>query len=303
MNSLSILIIDDEKIQAESLAKALNKANDKFFTIIASDEKDILSKIEYSFYDVAIVDLRMSKFQINGFKIIESIREINPFAKVIVASAYIGEYISELTQVLSYGNILGVVDKESFDKFSEQIIKLLNTRNQELISNPDISIQSLRDAYSKLKNENDTYKKGLMFEFFISNLFGQMGFNKIINRVIDQSRNEVDLAIRNEINDGFFQKFKQYILIECKNKPDDGVSKNDFIIFQNKIKNTNGLSDLGIIATTGYIKKTTFLEALRESGDIRKIVFLSNPEIDKLINSQNRIETFKEIIDSQIKDN
>jgi len=303
MNSLSVLIIDDEKIQAESLAKALNRANDNFFTIIASDEKDILSKIEYSYYDVAIVDLRMSKYQTNGFKIIESIREINPFAKVIVASAYTGEYISELTQVLSYGNIIGVVDKESFDKFSGQIINLLDARNEELNSNPDISIQSLRDAYSKLKNENDTYRKGLMFEYFISNLFGQMGFNKIINRVIDKSRNEVDLAIRNEINDGFFQKFKQYILIECKNKPDDGISKNDFIIFQNKIKNTNGLSDLGIIATTGYIKKTTFLEALRESGDIRKIVFLSNPEIDKLINSQNRIETFKEIIDSQIKDN
>jgi DNA-binding NarL/FixJ family response regulator len=303
MNGLSILIIDDEKTQAMSLEKALKNKDSNFFTITAFEEIEILKKIEYCYYDIAIVDLRMSKYHINGFTIIEKIKEINPFAKVIIASAFVGEYSVELTKIISLGNIIGVVDKDSFDLFVNQILELLDKRAIEIISNSDLSIQSLRSAYSTLKNENDTFKKGMMFEYFLSSLFGQMGFTRIINRVIDRSRNEVDLAIRNEINDGFFQKFKQYILIECKNKPEDGVDKNDFIVFQNKIKNTNGLCDLGIIATSGYIKKTVFIEAVRESGDVRKIIFLSNPEIEKLINSQNRLESFKEIIDSQIKDN
>lgn len=245
----------------------------------------------------------MSKYSINGVSIIEKINEINPFAKVIIAAAFVGEYAKELTKILSFGNIIGVVDKDSFEVFTTQINELLNKRLNELASNTDLSVQSLRNTYSNLKNEQDTYKKGIMFEYFLSTLYGQMGFTKIINRVIDKSRNEVDLAIRNDINDSFFQKFKQYILIECKNKPEDGVDKNDFIVFQNKVKKTNGLCDLGIIATTGLIKKTVYLEALRESGESYKVIFMSNPEIEKLINSANRLETFKEIIDSQVKDN
>lgn len=303
MNGLSILIIDDEKTQAENLEKALKLRDSSYYTITASDENEINRKIECCYYDVAIVDLRMSKYSINGFDIIKTINEINPYSKIIIASAFVGEYVSELTNILSLGSIIGVVDKDSFELFVKQITDLLNKRLDELNFNPDLSVLSLRNAYATLKNETDTFKKGIKFEFFLSSLFGQMGFTKIINRVVDKSSNEVDLAIRNEINDAFFQKFKQYILIECKNKPEEGVSKNDFIIFLNKIKHTNGLCDLGIIATSGYIKKTVYLEALRDSGDIRKIMFLSNPEIEKLINSQNRLETFKEIIDSQIKDN
>jgi DNA-binding NarL/FixJ family response regulator len=303
MNRLSVLIIDDEQIQAENIEKALKKDEQNFFSVVASDEKDILNKIEYCYYDVAIVDLRMSKYSINGFSIIEKIKEINPSAKVIVVSAFVNEYAIELTKVLSLGNTLGVIDKKEFPFFIEDIKTLLKIRAEELINNPDVSVQSLRNAYATLKNETISHKKGIMFEYFLSSLFGQMGFTKIINRIIDKSRNEVDLAIRNEIEDNFFKKFKQYILIECKNKIDIGVDKNDFIVFQSKIQSTNGLCDLGILATTGYIKKTVYLEAMRESKNHFKIIFLSNPEIESLINSPNRLETLKELIDSQIKDN
>ena len=303
MNGLSVLIIDDEKTQAENLEKALKQKEIGYFLMTASEEDDILKKVEYCYYDVAIIDLRMSRFSINGFQIIEKIKEINPFSKIIVASAFVEEYPKEITAILSLGNIIGIVEKKTFELFISEINDLLKIRQQELKNNPDISVQSLRSAYSSLKNETDTYKKGIMFEYFLSSLFGHVGFTKIFNRIIDKSRNEVDLAIRNEIPDVFFQKFKQYILIECKNKPDEGIGKNDFITFQAKIKNTNGLCDLGVMATTGHIKKTTYLEALRDSGNERKIIFLSNPEIELLINSQNRLESFKEIIDFQVKDN
>ena len=94
--------------------------------------------------------------------------------------------------------------------------------------------------------------------------------------------NEVDLIIRNDIEDNFINKFGKYILVECKNKPVEKINKNDFIVFQSKLKNTNGLAELGILATTGYITKNTYVEAVRESGEARKILFLSNPEIEKL---------------------
>jgi len=92
-------------------------------------------------------------------------------------------------------------------------------------------------------------------------------------------------------------------LIECKNKPEEKVSKNDFIVFNNKLKNTNGLAELGIIATSGFISRNTYLEAIRESGEIRKVLFMSSPEIEQLIRSIDKKEEFKRLIDSQVKDN
>ena len=105
------------------------------------------------------------------------------------------------------------------------------------------------------------------------------------------------------IEDSFISKFGKYILVECKNMPITKVNKNDFIVFQNKSKNTNGLAELGIIATTGFITRNTYIEAIRESAESRKILFLSNPEIEKLIKADNKLSTFKNLIDNQVKDN
>lgn len=304
MNNLSILLIDDESVQVDNLERAiLQEFLDGVAVFKASAEEDIIQKIEYCYYDLAVVDLRMSNYTINGFTIIEDIKKINPFAKIIVVSAFADEYQTELNKVLSLGNILGFVDKTDFSKFKTDIFDLIRVRANELNTCNDLTISALKNYYSSLKNEQEPYKKGLKFEYFISMLFGQMGFTKILNRIKDKSSNEVDLAIRNELNDSFFQKFKQYILIECKNYPQNGVERNIFTVFKEKVKNSNGLSDLGILITTGYIKQTTYLEAMRSSGDGIKIVFLSNPEIEKIIYSQNKLETFKSIIDDQIKDN
>jgi len=157
--------------------------------------------------------------------------------------------------------------------------------------------------YSDVKNEKDPIKKGLQFERFISLLFGSLGYKEIRRRVIDSSRNEVDIVIRNEIKDPFLNKFGKYILLECKNRPDYTIGKNDFIIFNEKLKNSNGLAELGIIASTGGFAKTTYLEAMRGSGTANKVLFLSNVEFLSLIGADDKIEAFKKIIDEQMKNN
>jgi CheY-like chemotaxis protein len=304
MKNLSILIIDDEQIQVENLERAIHaKYNIGVSTFSAYQEKDILQKVEYCFFDIAIVDLRMTDCCINGFDVIEKIKTISPYSKVIIVSAFADEYQYELNKALSLGNILGFVDKTNFSEFKENIYALIDLRISELNLCDDLTINALKSFYADLKNEVEPYKKGLKFEYFISMLFGQMGFTKIVNRIKDQSSNEVDLAIRNELSDPFFAKFKPYILIECKNHPNNGVDRNVFTVFKDKVKHTNGLCNLGILMTTGYIKKTAYLEAMRSSCDEYKIVFLSNPEIESIIFSTNKLEQFKRIIDNQIKDN
>lgn len=299
----SILIVDDEKHQAEGLSKFFSTNIQNADSHFVSDEKDILNAIENRYFSIAIVDLRMDKFTIDGISCIKKILEYNPFAKVIIISAFTGEYISQINDLLGTGKILGVVEKKDFTIFSQELASIINKYHEEVLNNPSEINNALLESYSRVKNESETYKKGELFEHFVSLLFQSIGFNNISKRVVDKSLNEVDLIIRNEINDSFINKFGKYILVECKNKPNSNEGKNTFITFKEKLISTNGLAELGILATTGYLAKTTYLEALRSSHSNVKIIFLSNNEFKKLILSNDKLETFKSIIDEQVKDN
>lgn len=299
----SVLIIDDEKPQAEGLNKALSKEIPNTLFNFASTEEDINSSIENSYFSIAIVDLRMDKFSSDGIAFINKIFATNPFAKVIIVSAFTGEYLKQLKDLLKTGKIIDIIEKKDFAIFVNELKTVIEKYHLELFENPSEINTALLEYYSQAKNEIDAFKKGEKFEHFVSLLFQSIGFHSISKRVKDKSLNEVDLVIRNEINDNFLSKFGKYIVVECKNKPKEKVDKNTFIVFSSKVNHTNGLSELGILATTGFIAKTTYLEAIRTSHDIRKIIFLSNIEFENLISSTNKLETFKKIIDTQVKDN
>ncbi|MCC9043652.1 response regulator [Myroides sp. M-43] len=299
----SVLIIDDEKDQAEGLCKALTKSLSNTYFDYASEEEEITSSIENKYFSIAIIDLRMDKFSFDGIELINKIFEVNPFAKVIIVSAFTGEYFRQIKDLLVTGKIIDVIDKIEFSLFVKQLGSKINSYHKALFEDPSEINSALLEFYSQAKNEKNNFKKGEKFEHFVSLLFQSIGFKNVNKRIIDKSLNEVDLIIRNEIDDSFVNKFGKYILVECKNKPEDKVDKNTFIVFNNKLKYTNGLAELGILATTGYITRNTYLEAIRDSNEMRKVIFLSNPEFEKLIMSNNKLEEFKLIIDSQVKDN
>ena len=299
----TVLIIDDQPEQAEALHKTLSAALPQFTFEWYSSEEAIKTAIEHRFYTLAIVDLRMDKYQIDGIQVIRDIFQINPFAKVIVLSAFREEYFGQLKDILLSGKVLDIFEKEQFRVLAAKLERSVKDYFDNLDRNPSEINNALLQFYAEAKNEKDAYKKGERFEHFISLLFQSFGYKEISKRVKDKSLNEVDLIIRNETEDSFLNKFGKYILVECKNKPEDKVSKNDFILFNTKLKNTNGLAELGIIATTGYIAWNTYYEAIRTSGDTRKILFISNPEIELLIRSNDKKEEFKRLIDAQVKDN
>lgn len=297
----TILIIDDEKVQAEALAKSLSKVFVNYIFESYSEEEAILNAIENKFYTLAIVDIRMDKFSFDGIKLVKTIFEVNPFSKVLIISAFKDEYFYALKDILLTGKVIDVLDKKPISEWLPELTEIITKYYDNISRNPSEINNALLQFYADAKNESDTYQKGVRFEHFVSLLFQSFGYNDVKKRVIDVALNEVDLVIRNEINDNFLNKFGKYILIECKNKPTEGVSKNDFIIFSSKLKKTNGLSELGIIATTGHIKKNTYVEAMGESKDLGKIIFLSNNEFIRLIESNSKKEEFKNIIDEQVK--
>jgi len=299
----NIIIIDDSKEQSEGLAKGLGRIMPDFSFESYHTESEIENAIENRFFSLAILDIRMDGFSTDGIDLAEKIFEVNPFANVIIVSAFKDEYFMRLKDLFLTGKVIDIQDKEDFDIWLPKLKKTIEDYYQKLEKDPSEINNALLQFYSEAKNEKDNYRKGERFEHFMSLMFQSIGFNQVLKRVKDQSLNEVDLIIRNDIEDNFIGKFGKYILVECKNKPEDKVNKNDFIVFQNKLKNTNGLSELGILATTGHITKNTYVEAVRESSESRKILFLSNPEIEKLIKAENKLSAFKSLIDNQVKDN
>ncbi|GHT44314.1 hypothetical protein AGMMS49965_19720 [Bacteroidia bacterium] len=296
-----VLIIDDEKEQANGLAKSLAALLPEYVFEAYSDEQEIETAIEERFYTLAIVDIRMDKYQFDGIDLVKKIIAVNPFSKVLIISAFKDEYFGKLKEILLSGKVVDILDKEPISKWAPQLKNVIEHYFDGLDKDSSEINNALLQFYADAKNETDKYRKGILFEHFISLLFQSIGYKDISKRTKDLSLNEVDLIIRNEIKDDFLNKFNKYILVECKNKPNDKVSKNDFIAFNTKLKHTNGMADLGIIATTGYIARTTYIEATRETHGEQKILFLSNPEIERLIKANDKLNEFKRIIDEQVK--
>lgn len=300
----SILIIDDEEIGASNLSKSLQKQFKDYYIDIAFKEEDINYKIQNSYFNIAIVDLRMDSFSkgVNGFTFINQIILLNPFAKIIIVSAFLSEYYDSLNKIMSTGRIEAIIDKENYEIFVNNIKDSVLSIIQNFESNPNANSIALEAIYSDAKNEKDSYYKGVKFENFTTILFSQIGFNHITKRVKDKSLNEVDLIIRNEINDVFFQKLSPYIFVECKNTIDN-VDKNQFKLFRDKVRESNGLSKFGIIITSSSFTWNSYFDAIRGSESDLKIIFITNIEIEKLIRSNDKLVEFKRIIDEQVKDN
>lgn len=294
----SILIFDDQESQAKELCYALQKAVGDCSIGYAFEEKDIMAKVITRYYSVAIVDLRMERYGIDGFDVMDQIMTANPYAKIIIVSAYMSEYMTRISEYISKGAVLAISEKKDLETWVPELAKIIDGYfNRDLNA---IAVQILEDLYAKAKNEPDTTKKGRMFEEFVVGLFRQMGFVHIETRVRDKASNEIDLIVRNDLSDAFFSKFGRYLFVECKNRPELGFSKNDFIVFNKKVSSSNGDSNLGVVFTTGHIKRSVYLEALRESEKGIKILYLGSGEIMKLIHTPNMLDEFKEIIDRQV---
>lgn len=298
----SILIIDDEKQIPKGLKRKFEIERPNINVFIASKEEDIIEKTENLYYNIAIVDLRMDEFEFDGIDIIERIIEVNPFAKIIVMTGYLPDFKDIITVFKKSGKISDIIDKSDINIFTENIIEATDSIINEYEQNPSLNQKTLEGLFAEAVNETDENLKGSKFEQFVTILFSQMGFMHISKRTKDKSLNEVDLIIRNEINDLFFQKFSPYILIECKNTQKK-VDKNNFVQFYNKLENTNGLSNLGIIITSNTITRNTYIEAVRTSNKKEKIIFIDRTKINLLIQNDNKLEILKKIIDEQVKDN
>lgn len=303
MITKQILVIDDEKGQAEILKGLVLEKFQDADVFLASEENEIERAVTERFYNLVLLDIKLKGCRKNGIDYAKQIMEVNPFAKIIFVSGFLEDYLDELNDFLKSNRVLAFSEKKTnYDEWIKELEPLIRSYYEEAEYKNEIN-KALLAYYANAKNEPDAYKKGVMFEDFVLFLFRNVGFKTISKRVKDKSLNEVDLIVRNDIDDVFLLKFGKYILVECKNKPENNVSKNDYIIFKHKLDNTNHLAELGFLITTSKMARTAYQEALRDSRDLSKVVFIDDKRIFELINAEDMKEKLKEIIDTQVKDN
>ena len=100
MVTRKILVIDDEPSQAKALANKIKSVIQSSDVIYASDKEGIKDFVENKFYNLAVLDIRMDKFEFNGIDLAKQILEINPYAKILFVSKFITEYMTELMPLL-----------------------------------------------------------------------------------------------------------------------------------------------------------------------------------------------------------
>ena len=84
MNSMRVLVVDDEEVQRKALRNFLNREG--YLADMAESYEKAIELINEKPYDVAIVDIRLGDK--SGLELLEKIREISPFTRVIMVTAY-----------------------------------------------------------------------------------------------------------------------------------------------------------------------------------------------------------------------
>lgn len=84
MESLSILILDDEKIFRDEIREFLE--NDSFTVFVAAKPSEAFSILENEDIDILILDLRLP--EMDGFAVLEKVKELYPHIEVIMITGH-----------------------------------------------------------------------------------------------------------------------------------------------------------------------------------------------------------------------
>ncbi len=84
MNKISVLIIDDEEAQRESISGFLKRRN--YIVSTAEDGENGVEVVRNNVVDIVLTDFRMPG--LNGLEVLRKIKEINPEIDVVVITAY-----------------------------------------------------------------------------------------------------------------------------------------------------------------------------------------------------------------------
>jgi DNA-binding NtrC family response regulator len=144
MESLSILILDDEKIFRDEISEFLENES---FTVNVAEKPSVAFRIfENTHIDVLILDLRLP--EMDGFAVLEKVKEMYPHVEVIMITGH-GD-MDSVIQAMRLGAVeffpkpFRLLDMKAAIKRTRRFIELAN-RLREVNQSYDLISKDLRD--------------------------------------------------------------------------------------------------------------------------------------------------------------
>ncbi len=177
MKDLSILLIDDEEAQLQSLKSFLSRRNYEVYT--ASDGKKGFDVVNNNIIDIVLTDFRMPNW--DGYTVLKKIKELNPEIDVVVITAY--------------GSV-------------EDAVNIMKAGAYDYLSKP-IDLDELENLLERIKekrflvSENKLLKKQLEEKFRFNSIISQSGeMEEVLNTAGRVANSRASVLIRGESGTG-----------------------------------------------------------------------------------------------------
>lgn len=162
----------------------------------------------------------------------------------------------------------------------------------------DIIEEMIKQTWKKVLNEKDSNRKGKALENLLSYILSTIEGFCIITRVRTQTE-EIDIIVRNESKDKFWEKQGLYIILECKNWSEK-VGKDEIVLFRDKLDNRFNRCNLGFLVSVNGFWSTINKDNLRNSkGDIL-IVPIDGKNLEKLVVCEDKSEILKKFFEESV---
>ena len=120
-NSKKILIANDNAEESKLISEKLTNEKNEFEIDVVSSGKTAIEKLENNKYDLLIVDLVLP--EVDGFEVIERVREVSSETKVIVVSALASEIF--IKKATAFGASYYMLKPLSFDVLEKRVKDIL----------------------------------------------------------------------------------------------------------------------------------------------------------------------------------
>ena len=127
---LTILIVDDEKLERNGIKFLLKREKEEFRILEAANGKDALGVLASNHVDILFSDVKMP--YMSGLELVCQVREKDRNMEIVIFSGY--NDFSYAREALRYGvvdYVLKPVDPEEFSKTLSRVIENIRTREEE----------------------------------------------------------------------------------------------------------------------------------------------------------------------------
>ncbi len=139
METPTLLIVDDEEAQLQSLKSFLGKRN--FQILSASNGKEALELISKNVIDIIITDYRMP--EMDGLSLLKKVKEINPEIEILVMTAF--GNIEDAVNIMKAGAYDYITKPVDLDEL-ETLLKRINEKRNLIYENKQLKEQ-LREKF------------------------------------------------------------------------------------------------------------------------------------------------------------